>query len=483
MGILQTIRGWFGLGSAPQPQPKRGYDAAGRGRRNKLWNAPSTSANTELEYSLRELRNRARDLCRNNPYAQRAVQAIANHVVGAGIIPTIVDERPNAERRIKKVWSEFAAKCDFDRGMSIYSLQKTMARAWAESGEVLIVRRRTSDPRAPLPFKLQVLEADYLDESKDMLLGDGGMIRMGVEFNAQGERVAYWLYDRHPGDAFNYRVSVRVPASEVIHIYEMLRPGQVRGVPRGASVMVRAKDLDEFEDAQLVRQKIAACYTAFVYKQDTNSIEEDIEDDRSERLGPGMIEYLEPGEQVTFGSPPAVQGYNEYVRRVLFAIAAGFGVTYEVIAQDLGNVNFSSGRMGWLEMSRNIQDWQQNLMLPAMNQIWEWFVEGAILTGKLKKPAFATWTMPRREMIDPRAETEAIILQIRNGLTSWEEAVQSLGWDAQELAAEIKKSYEMWDENGLVLDCDPRKPEGGPVQAPAEQPAQAAQEEADPPEE
>ena len=64
----------------------RKYDGAAGGRRNQNWHAPSTSADAALGPSLERLRNRSRDLSRNNPFAARAVQVLVNNTVGGGVL-------------------------------------------------------------------------------------------------------------------------------------------------------------------------------------------------------------------------------------------------------------------------------------------------------------------------------------------------------------------------------------------------------------
>jgi lambda family phage portal protein len=155
------------------------------------------------------------------------------------------------------------------RALNFYGLQRLAMETIAEAGEVLIVKQpaSTSDGLA-IPMRLQVLEPDYLDTNRNGLAAiSGGPIIDGVEFDKQGRRVAYWLFTSHPGGQRLMTTrfeSVRVPAERVLHIYRVDRPGQVRGVPWLASAITRLKDLDDFEDAELMQQKVAACFGAFV---------------------------------------------------------------------------------------------------------------------------------------------------------------------------------------------------------------------------
>jgi lambda family phage portal protein len=232
--------------------------------------------------------------------------------------------------------------------------------------------------------------------------------------------------------------------------------------------MLRLKDFDDYEDAELVRQKIAACFAVFVEDADPSSAPGGGGSSETlERVEPGIIEHLPPGKRMTFASPPVTQNYDNYSRKILQAIAAGYGITYEAMTGDLSNVNFSSGRMGWLEMHRQIEDWQHNMIIPMLcDRVWGWFSEAsAIATGLSAGDMTVTWTPPRRMMIDPVKETQAIKEQVRNGLMSWPEAVREQGYEPDQVLTEIAEWNSKFDEAEIVLDCDPRKTMGTKPQA------------------
>lgn len=438
----------------------RSYEAAQSTRRTENWKATGADANTESRPVISTLRNRSREQVRNNVYARRTVQAISTNVVGTGIIPTPMDISRAAEKRIMKAWSEWAGRntCDFEGLLNFYGIQRLVMRTVVESGECLIMRRKVDDPN--LPMKIQVLEPDFLDTSKNGTTKDGATIVQGVQFSATGKREGYWLFKKHPGSGDIFTMTSEfVPDDDVCHIYYVERPGQFRGIPWMSASMIRMKDFDDYEDAELVRQKIAACFTVFV--QDTNpegSVGTPDEIELASRVEPGIIEMLPPGKSVSFANPPLTNGYESYSRKILQGIAAGTGITYEVMTGDLGNVNFSSGRMGWLEFHRNIVDWQENMLIPMFcDKVWNWFIGAASIVGKAKEGTLATWTPPRREMIDPVKETNAINLMVRNGFISYSEAVRQLGYDPDDTLDEISSDFGKLDEKNIILDSDPRQ--------------------------
>jgi capsid protein len=113
--------------------------------------------------------------------------------------------------------------------------------------------------------------------------------------------------------------------------------------------------------------------------------------------------------------------------------------------------------MGWLEMSRNMSDLQENILMPAMETIWEWFSLFAQLEGRLTTEYDAEWTKPRREMIDPKSEIAALKEAVRNGFMSWQEAVRSLGYDPDDVLRELSEGNKKLDELKIILDSDPRQ--------------------------
>lgn len=441
---------------------QRGYEGASKGRRTDGWKATGTSANAEIGPALHTLRNRSRDLVRNNPYARRISRVMPNNIIGTGIRPTPVKDSPSAAKRFKQAWKDWAetTACDFDDMHNLYGLQKIAMRAVVDSGEVVILRRR--NPEKSVPIELQVLEGDFIDTEKNGVPGQeqGSYCIQGVEFNKKGKRIAYWIFESHPGEQFQFiqrYKSRRIPAEDVLHIYAVERPGQVRGVPLIIASMVRLKDFDEYEDAQLVRQKIAACFSVFVMDQQDSVMKGDQKAvDMAERVEPGIIEHLPPGKDVKFATPPGADGYADYTRKVQQGIAAGSGISYEAMTGDLSGVNFSSGRMGWIEMQREIEDWQWNTFIPRFCEgTYKWFIDAAVMAGVLRSNVSVSWTTPRRVMLDPVKETNAKVSQISSGLLSLTEALLEDGYDFDEVIQQIAAEQNKIKELGVVLSINP----------------------------
>jgi lambda family phage portal protein len=333
----------------------RHFEAATNHPRADGWSRKLSDANSAASgATLAVLRAQARDDVRNNPWARRGLRRIKTNTVGWGIRPQANGRGAGRVMELWKKWAE-TTDCDAAGRLTFYGLQGLIMRTVVESGEVLI-RRRMRLPKDGLavPMQLQVLEPDYLDTAKDGIKGsEGGEIIQGVEFNAIGQRVAYWLFDRHPGGrGFLVPKSKRVPADGVLHVFEQERAGQVRGPSWFASIDVRLHEFDQYEDATLMKQKIAACLAAFVTdpQGDGGPLAEGgtsaTTGQPTDSIEPGMIVNLPPGKDVKIANPPSASDHQSFSATSLRAIAAGLGTTYEDLTGDYSQVNYSSARMG-----------------------------------------------------------------------------------------------------------------------------------------
>lgn len=450
----------------------RAYDAARTGRRTDGWTATGAAANAEIGPQAARIRQRARELVRNNPYAMKATRSLAANMVGAGIVPRLDTSDREAKARARSDWNAFSENCDPEGLSDFYGMQSLVVRTFVESGEALILwLPRPSRAGLRVPLQCRVLEPDHLDASKTEALNNGGMIVQGVEYDADGRRVAYWLFDQHPGDSMpsirlRYQ-SQRVPAMYVDHVFERLRPGQARGVSMFAPSALKMRDVADYDEAESVRKKIEACFAAFVTREAgavssplTGKSEKDQAGRRTERLSPGMIQYLSPGEEVTFGTPSTSAGYASYLKVQLHAVAAGIGTTYEQLTGDLEGVNYSSIREGKVEFWQCLDVWQWLMLIPQLcRPAWRRVQDMRVAAG-LERPAAigsAVWAPPKRHWVDPVKDVRGKIESIRGGLTTLRDAIAETGEDPDEQIAEIVETNAVLDAGQIVLDSDPRK--------------------------
>lgn len=449
MNIRAFFAGLLGRGAEVR---QRGvvWDASGAGRLSN-WAAPSTNFSTTLPAPL--LKERARDSYRNVPWARRAVDTVVVGAVGAGIKPQARTAATDLKRRIEREWLAWTDAADFAGRYDFYGFQQAALKAAMVDGEVLV--RLIAAPDQRVPLQLQLLAGEYLDSSRV----DGQTLN-GIEYDAAGRRAAYWLYTKHPA-TFPNMTSVRVPAEQVIHMFAPVQPGMERGVSWLAPALVPLRELQEFTEAALVRQKVASLYAGYVQTADgSNPL---AASNATPVLEPGTMCRLQPGEAVEFSEPPDVgQMYEPFVRQQLRAIGSALNVPYEILSGDLGQVTFASGRHALLEWRRQLESIQHHLLVfQFCRPVWAAWTRFAIAAGVLpgapEDYADVRWIAPLPEMLDARMEVQSQIQKIRAGLMSRSEAVALTGLDAEMLDAEIATDNGRADALGNVYDSDARK--------------------------
>lgn len=413
------------------------------GRRASNWRAVASDADGANAKRARAAFV-ARDMIRNTALAARVRDVMANNVVGDGIIPKVTAKSKTGRDALTAAMKAHfdTTAIDADGQLNLYGLQRQIVGTLVESGEVLIrLRRRRLSDGLPVPFQIQVIEPDFLDTSKDGHKTDNPdhEIRDGIEFDALGRRVAYWLHPEHPGASrrsFTSNSSRRVPASDVLHVFKPDRPGQRRGVSWLAPVALSLQDLADYSEAQLLRQKIAACFAAFVISDSDDTAAGGVMSSMA-TMEPGRIQRLGSAEDIRFASPPPAEGFDDFTKAMLRNVAAGVGITYEALTGDLRGVSFISGRMGRLEMDRHISAIQWLIVVPQFLQpLAGWFMDAYTLTRATQvRGATVQWVPPMRMIADPNREYSALTQAVRSGFMSRSSVVRGLGYDNEDVTA------------------------------------------------
>lgn len=434
---ISPMRGLSRIQARAKANILMNYDAGGMGRRLKGMPKPGTDADAASR-TRGNIRGRSRDLIRNAPFAKRAQMVVTNNVVGSGIAPSITGKSKSAIAAAEVAILPYLQSTELDahRALNLSAMQTVVMNSVMESGEVLALRRTLlpADPRA-LPLAVELLEIDHLDTT--IASHGGNEVRDGIEYAENGVAVAYHIYEQHPG-SLSRKLKIksrRVPAADVLHIRRIDRPGQNRGVPWLAPVMLTLSEMRDYQEAQILKQKISALL-AGVVEAGEGGIPKDATG--LDGLAPGAFVYTEEGQKVTFTDPPSVNDYDAVMRLGLCAVAVGIGITYESLSGDLSRVNFSSMRAGRLEMDKNIETWQEQIMISQFcNGVGRWVMDAYRLKiNKAIGPLGFAWTAQRRALIDPTKEIPAIIKKVGAGLSSLSREQRALGLDPDIIARE-----------------------------------------------
>ena len=190
-----------------------------------------------------------------------------------------------------------------------YGLQALALRAMVESGKSF-GRLRIADTGAGLPpLQIELLDREQVPTDLHRETGGGARIRAGIEFDAAGKRIAYHCYRHRPGDALAPMAldTVRVPAADIVHLFQALAPGQLRGITSLAPILLRLHELDQYEDAALVKAKVAALFTGFIRDPDGTvaglNNGSAINGVLQVGMEPGSLIPLPPGADIQFSRP------------------------------------------------------------------------------------------------------------------------------------------------------------------------------------
>lgn len=474
------------------------YHAASEGRRVRMWRAPSAGPNMVNLSGLATIRARARDQVRNNPWAASAMDKLVANGIATGIQAKGLWGTKKHKAAEAALWKLHMANCDADWVCDGYGLQALAWREWKEVGEVFVrFRSRRMSDGLPVPLQVQLIEAEQCPSDLYTLASNGNKVRAGIEFDAIGRRVAYWMYREHPGDAtlgYNGNELSRVPADQVEHVYLPKRAGQLRGVPDMTPALLRLFNLDRFSDNVLERQSIANLFAGFFVEKlpeygagdaaaqplPMGNTESDRDGTELAGMEPGTMQYLPPGVEVQFNSPPdAGAYYPEFMRQGLMAFATTMGLPLEVLTGDLREISDRALRLILNEFRRLIEMWQWLTFIPRFCQPWRArYFDAAVLSGALEIPGYAE---KREKVIDtlwvpqgwpyshPVQDVDADIKAIRAGLQARSSTVLARGEDPEQMEKTIAADNERADQLGFVFSSDSRKttPEGKATAQPA----------------
>jgi lambda family phage portal protein len=477
MNAIDRLVGYFdpaaGVRRALQRrQLQRAYEAASprdtwRPRRQ------NASANADHAADAATLLAKARTLVQNVPYVRAGLDGLVNYTVGTGIISRAVDTKAGKGAATVRAtdfntafakWSKVA---DADGRLDWPGIQAAAYRASEQDGEVLVrLRPRRPADKLPIPLQLQLLEIDWLDTSRNGII-DGNDVINGIEYDALGRVVNYWMWDRHPGELHLTRSrarsqSVRVPARNVIHLFSPERPGQGRGFTRLAPIISRTRDLQLYEDAELARKNLES-RLGIVASGEVSQMGDGTElgnaagqssavtGDLGELAGGGIVQ-VPAGLNLTAIEPKAMPGYVDTLKFNLQIIASGMGVPYELMTGDVSQTNFSSARVRRLDFKKAVEATQWLTLIPRLIEpVCIAAQDAAVLAGIIDRADHDfDHSCPKWDYVNPQQDAESDRLEIASGLSTLSEKLRSRGYNPAAVFAEISSDRQALEKAGVL---------------------------------
>ncbi len=477
-----------------------GYIGARRDRKaTEAWSVALNSPDADAIPDLALLRTRSRDLARNAPIAGGAVLTVVSNVVGSGLC---LRSRPDGKTlkksdaqvevlkdQIEREWRFFAdsRECDLTGHNNFYQLQALAFRSILESGDLITILPMILTDRAVYQTRLQLIEADRLDNPQGKRDQEGVLIA-GVQYAADGappsvtgKPQGYWIRRYHPG-SINGRTSTeadfypiygsRTQRQNIIHTFDRTRPGQSRGIPYLAPVIEPLKQLDRYAEAEIMAAVVNAMFAVFIkteskegFTTSDDELTEIVGDKKNSdiAIGSGTIVDLADGEEpVPFQPTRPNSQFDPFVEAILRQVGVTLGLPFEVLVKHF-TASYSAARAALLEAWRFFKNRRSFMSSQWCDPIFETWMWEAVSSGRIDAPGFfadpairmaylrCDWIGDAQGSIDPNKDVEAAIARMGARLSTLEqETLEINGTDWAENHTQIVKEQTLAKKDGLI---------------------------------
>jgi lambda family phage portal protein len=472
------------------------YAGAQVTRLNTDWPITLTSANAEILVSAIALRARNRQLERDDDYMRSMLSLLENNVVGHQGIKFLLKLKDKADsydtdliKTVRHAWRGYLRRtqCVTSANLSGVAVQRLAVRCLARDGAMLLRIYRGFDNN--FGFAVEPIEIDRLDHNWNRPAGTQNEIQFGIEMDRYHRPVAYHILTRHPGDVFAWRSGPkyreRVPAQDIIPLWTVERAGQCVGMPLWPSIGNRLNHVHRYEEAELVAARVAAAKGGW-FEKDPNGPQaakyegpEDNEGNKLSNTEPGMWEELPMGWKAVANNPThPIDAFAPFMKAQLRGASAGANLPYNMVANDLEGVNYSSIRAGLLEARDSFKYLQILLAGDVMEPWFEAWLPYAVMAGQLPGVGMERvpevlealhWYGRRWGWVDPFNDIKADVTAVEMGLTSRRRVIAESveGGDIEEIFEEQEEDQKLQERHGLVFGTLvnkglPTMPGGGP---------------------
>lgn len=472
-----------------------------------LWAPPIRSADDDLNSDKPVADARARDLARNEGFVHGSVHFAQDSIVGARFLlnakpdTTILRAYNKAfddkweeefqevvEARFTAFGESPANWIDVARQNTFTELVRLAVGIHTYAGEVIATAEWLRDAARPYHTAIQMVDVDRVCNPNHM--PDTRTLRRGVEKDRNGAPIAYHFLMGHPNEHYDHlsmrwrRVPVRKPWGriQVIHIFEQQRPDQSRGVADIVAALKEMKMTKKFSDVTLQSAVLNATYAATIESElppaeayamlgeggaeewaanYLAAIAEYTGASKNIHIDGVKIPHLYPGTKLNLraaGTPGGIG--TAFEESLLRRVAAALGVSYEEFSRDFTKTNYSSARAAMLQTWRRMQTRKQAVADKFGAHIYALVLEEMINRREVPLPVgvgpevfyeglnkealcACDFVGASRGQIDELKETEAAVMRIEKGLSTYEDESARLGKDFRALFKQRAREQQM----------------------------------------
>lgn len=456
------------------------YRSASTSRLRNNWISSGNSDATPPSHELTALRARSRDANRNDPIATGATETLKLNILGSGLRPQsrirpdmigVSWERARfLQKQAEAIFSAWSRHADCANVLSFDEIQLLALSKIIEDGEIIAIPTWSTEPWRPLSRSIELVESDRLESP----LTNTTAIN-GIEFGTRGQPLTYYIRDM-ADKTTSARQWTPVRARDdngrpkILHVFPSRRVGQTRGVPFFAPVLSYFKDLADYLEAEVVAARVAACLAVFVTKTDPMATAFNLASSteagtgaRIQNIEPGLVGYLQPGENINVVDPKRPgDAFPSFIETMLRIIGGALGIPYELLAKDFSKTNYSSARASLLEGRRMFTQWRTWFAEKFCQPILELVLEEAWLRGQFDAPDFyryrselcrVQWLGGGWGWVDPVKEITASQEAIRSNLSTLAEEAANQGRDWEEILEQRATEKAKMKELGLAEEA------------------------------
>ena len=492
-----------------------GFSEGGANRSSgllKAYNPLKSSALADIDSNLEILRGRSSDLSINTPIGSAAIGTSTQYTIGTGLrcYPRVKAEMLGMSAEEADAWNKHVARefdlwassklADIRERNNFYDLQEILYRSYLADGDSFAFIRSGYSPEMPYTLRIQALEGNRINNpycgspvgayGVEVPAPDGiNRIVNGIELGSDGEAVAYWVSSRVPNDMTTVngmltwtRIKVKgelLGLPNALHICHDERPEQYRGVPYLAPVIESMKQISRYSTAELTSAIMKTFFTLFLTQQNSSASidqilqstysDEDIDrntpccDPSDFAVGHGTINALPMGVDVKSIDSSKQSSFDSFTSGIIKQIAAAIGQPYEVLMKCFSS-SYSASRAALLQAWDQYKLRREWFARDFCQPVYEMWLMEAVATGRVEAPLFwndpamryayfsAEWYGPAMSILDPVKETNASLMKIANGLSTYEKEAAQYGGDFKENIEQLARERRLMADLGIIPD-------------------------------
>jgi len=472
---------------------KRVFQAAQMDRTTASWSRSYTNINLDIRNGLQALNARARDLAENDPYAKKFLKLLEKNVVGPdgfshrnkaydfvevdGELSKVHDKLTN--QIIEDGFAEYGKlnTCLLQGNQTMREATALELKSMAVDGEVFL--QKLTGSQYKYGFCYQQIESQMCDTMYNRTAPNGNKIIMGIEYTKYMQPVNYYFRTDAGGDPLyitNSKSYVKIPASQIIHLYKIEFIGQLRGISWFLPTALRMNILKGYQEAVLLNARSSAMKNGVLVPSkesdaldvaNVSGTEENSDGDLVKQISPGETYVVPEGYDFETYDPTYPSGQEGgFTDSVVQGMASGFDVDFPSLASNWKGVNYTSSRAASLDARGGYAIIQSYLIEHKMEPIRIAWLEVAMLTkamqmpdaillkiisdlDKYNKPTFYGF---KGAWVDQWKENKADAFGVDNNLETMERTLGKRGYNLEEFVQQKKYEKKLLKDAGLTVE-------------------------------